>query len=81
MFFDSPETASLTGVFAAASPEVSAQAARYRGAYLMPIKGKAEIKPMWGLGTSDELAKELWRTSEQVVEDRLAGRAALSAST
>ena len=41
--FDSPETCAMTAIFAASSPEVAADRAKYKGGYLMPVRGKAVL--------------------------------------
>ncbi|KAH9946905.1 NAD-P-binding protein [Amylocystis lapponica] len=53
-------------VFAAASPTVQAERDKYRGAYLVPPGTLAHPSK---LSESTDLAKELWETTERVLED------------
>ncbi|KAI0073654.1 NAD-P-binding protein [Panus rudis PR-1116 ss-1] len=64
--FVSPDKGAYTPVFAAAASQVRQQAEKYKGAYLMPPgKVVAASKP----ADSEELAKELWDTSESLLKE------------
>lgn len=66
-----PMEGATTTLFAATNPKVWTEKQAFGGAYLMP-PGKIE-EPV-GNGSNDGLAKELWDTSERVVNDVLAKR-------
>lgn len=55
-----------TSVFAAASPEVRAHPETYKGAYLQPV---AKVGKPTDDGNNSELAKELWVTTEKILEE------------
>jgi hypothetical protein len=61
-----PMEGEMITLFAAIDPRAWAEKEKFRGAYLVP-PGKIEI-PV-GNGSNDELAEELWATSERVVGD------------
>ena len=63
-----PMQGAITMLFAATSPSVWAEKEQFGGSYLVP-PGKTEA-PV-GNGSDDELAQELWVTSERVVKDVL----------
>ncbi|KZV95489.1 NAD(P)-binding protein [Exidia glandulosa HHB12029] len=69
--FDTPETGSMTSVFAATAPEVLSKPDVYKGAYLMPIKGKAVPSSVVGQALDKDLAKELSASTERMVAERL----------
>jgi hypothetical protein len=60
----SPAEGALTSLFAATSAKVWNEKEVYGGAYLMPF-GKIELPSE--NAQNEELAEELWSTSEQVV--------------
>ena len=60
-----PIEGAATTLFAATSPRVWEERKEFAGAYLIP-PGKIEV-PV-GNGGNDELAEELWATSERVVK-------------
>ncbi len=60
-----PAEGVATALFAATSPKVFAEKAIYKGAFLVP---PGSIDPVVGYASDDELAHELWVTSERVVE-------------
>ncbi|KDQ54348.1 hypothetical protein JAAARDRAFT_182313 [Jaapia argillacea MUCL 33604] len=61
-----PSEGAYNSVFAAVSPVVRSKPAEFRGAYLMPV---GKISKPSKLAQSDELAKELWDTTERVLKD------------
>jgi hypothetical protein len=63
-----PMEGATTTLFAATSPKVYADKEAYKGAYLVP---PGMIEEPIGNGQNDELARELWATSERVVKDVL----------
>jgi hypothetical protein len=63
-----PMEGAMNSLFAATSPTVWANKEVFGGAYLIP-HGKIET-PV-GNGQNDELAQELWATSEAVVKEVL----------
>jgi len=65
-FFASTTKGSYTSVFAAASPEVKEKAEQYKGAYLLPV---AKIGKLSEDGEKEELAKELWETTERILAE------------
>jgi len=65
VFTDSSKGA-YTSAFAAASPEVREKADTYKGAYLVPV---AKIGKVSKDGQSEALAKELWETTERILEE------------
>ena len=65
--FDTPETGSLTSVFAASAPEVHQKPEVYKGSYLMPVNGKAVPSEVVGQALDQELAKELWESTERMM--------------
>ena len=69
--FDTPETGSLTSVFAASAPEVHQKPEVYKGSYLMPVNGKAVPSEVVGQALDQELAKELWESTERMIEEKL----------
>lgn len=69
--FDTPETGSLTSVFAASAPEVHAHPELYKGSYLMPVKGKAVISNVVGQALDKDLADELWNSTETMIAEKL----------
>ncbi|KAI1262810.1 short-chain dehydrogenase [Xylariaceae sp. FL1019] len=60
-----PAEGALTALFAATNPVVVAQRENYKGAYLVP---PGSIEALTGDANDDDLAQELWTTSEQVVK-------------
>ncbi|KDQ54353.1 hypothetical protein JAAARDRAFT_209454 [Jaapia argillacea MUCL 33604] len=60
-----PSEGAYNSVFAAVSPVVRSKPAEFRGAYLMPV---GKISNPSKLAQSDELAKELWDTTERVLK-------------
>ncbi|KDQ62504.1 hypothetical protein JAAARDRAFT_30409 [Jaapia argillacea MUCL 33604] len=62
----SPEQGSYTSLFTAASPVVRARSEEFKGAYITPV-GKI-TKPS-ASAQSDELAAELWETTENLLKD------------
>ncbi|KAJ8457177.1 hypothetical protein ONZ51_g11684 [Trametes cubensis] len=63
--FLTPSEGAYTSVFAAASPLVSAERAKYEGAWLVP-PGKLGTPPA-PHAESTELAAELWKTTETIL--------------
>jgi hypothetical protein len=61
--FMAPDVGAYTTVFAAASP-IPQMDARYKGAYLRPI---ARLSEATSLACNEELAAELWETTEKIV--------------
>lgn len=55
-----------TPVLAAVSPTIRAEADKYKGAYLRPI---GKLDKFGGQAQNDELAKELWTTTEQLLRE------------
>ena len=70
LVFNAPREAAFSPVFAAASPIVRAEREKYKGGYLEVdyARGAKLTKPYTHQGESEELAEELWKTSEEVVE-------------
>ncbi|KAI5479631.1 NAD-P-binding protein [Pseudohyphozyma bogoriensis] len=68
LFLSTPLQGSATPLFAAVAPVVREKRELYEGKYLVPV-GKLETPSE--LARNDELAKTLWRTSEEVVGDIL----------
>ncbi|KAI0144501.1 uracil phosphoribosyltransferase-domain-containing protein [Xylariaceae sp. FL1272] len=60
-----PAQGAITALFAATNPAVVAQREDYKGAYLVP---PGAIEELTGDANDDDLARELWATSEHVVE-------------
>lgn len=63
-----PFEGAITPLYAAAHPEPRKEVERYRGAFLLPWGGVKEVK---GLATDEQVAKQLWETSEKVLGDVL----------
>jgi hypothetical protein len=63
-----PMDGAMTTLFTAMNPRVWSEKEKFGGAYLVP-PGKSEV-PV-GSGRNDELAEELWVTSEKVVKEVL----------
>jgi len=61
----------MTTVFAASAPEVHYKAETYKGAYLMPIEGRATPSRVVGQALDESLAKELWESTERIIEEKL----------
>ncbi|KDQ54409.1 hypothetical protein JAAARDRAFT_135807 [Jaapia argillacea MUCL 33604] len=61
-----PSEGAYNSVFAAVSPVVRSKSTEFKGAYLMPV---GKISKPSRLAQSDELAKELWDTTERVLKD------------
>jgi len=55
-----------TSVFAAAAPEVREKPEVYKGAYLVPV---AKLREASEDATNEELAKELWETTERILSE------------
>ncbi|KAI0073653.1 NAD-P-binding protein [Panus rudis PR-1116 ss-1] len=66
LFFTPPEKGSYAHVFAAAHPAVKEKPEAYKAAYVVP-PGKLSTPP--GDGKSESLAKELWETTEKLLEE------------
>ena len=69
--FDTPEVGCMTTVFAASAPEVHSQPSTYKGPYLMPVDGKAVVSRVVGQATDENLAKELWESTEKIIAEKL----------
>ncbi|KAG7452513.1 uncharacterized protein BT62DRAFT_925057 [Guyanagaster necrorhizus] len=67
MLFMHPDIGAYSSVFVAASPEVDADP-RYQGGYLQPI---AQLGEASKTACDPEVARELWQTSEKIVEGML----------
>ena len=65
IFFLTPEAGSFTSCFAAASPLVKASS-KYKHAYLVPV---GQIGRMGRNGRKNDLAVELWETTEKILGD------------
>ncbi|KAF9457627.1 NAD-P-binding protein [Collybia nuda] len=63
LLFMDPDVGAFTTAFAAASPVVK-EDERYRGGYLQPI---AKLGKALDLENGEDLAKELWNTTESVI--------------
>jgi len=63
-----PEQGALTPLFAATKPEIWTEKDKYAGAYLMPY---GVIQPVSETAQDPELAKQLWSTSELVINQVL----------
>lgn len=61
-----PAEGAITALFAATSPKISAENEKYRGAFLIP---PGSIEELVGDAQNDQLALELWETSERAVKD------------
>lgn len=65
------DVGSYTTVFAAAAKEVVADKAKWKGAYMQPIARFGKSSKM---ATSEELAKELWETTERILAQVASGQ-------
>ena len=65
LFFILPEPGSFSSCFAAASPLVTASS-QYKYAYLDPI---GKIGTMSDNAKRDDLAAELWETTEEILQE------------
>ncbi|KAH9947937.1 NAD-P-binding protein [Amylocystis lapponica] len=66
LFFPPSWKAAYSTVFAAASPVIHAELDKYRGSYIVPPGKLARPSK---LAENPDLAKELWETTERVLED------------
>jgi hypothetical protein len=66
LFFVSPEVGAYNTCFAAASPLVRQHPEQYKGAYLVPV---GVIEEPEKNAKRNDLALELWETSERVLKD------------
>lgn len=65
-FFTTPTNGAYNSVFAASAPVVRANPEKYKGAYLRPI---GVISTPGKDGVKTDLAKELWRTTEELLKE------------
>jgi hypothetical protein len=65
-----PLDGALTPLFAATNPIVWEEKDKFKGKYLMPF-GVVSPEDMAEDGNDEELAKELWKTSTEVIHDVL----------
>jgi hypothetical protein len=63
-----PMQGAMTTLFATTNPKVWDEKEKFGGAYLVP---PGEIQVPIGNGRNDELAEELWATSERVIQEVL----------
>jgi len=66
LFFMRPEPGSYTSCFAAASPLVKNFPAKYKHAYLEPVGNIGEMSTN---AKRDDLASDLWETTERILVD------------
>ncbi|KAF9057072.1 hypothetical protein BJ165DRAFT_1397420 [Panaeolus papilionaceus] len=66
LFFMLPEPGSYTSVFASASPLVRNFPSKYKGQYLEPV---GHVGEMSDNAKREDLASELWETTERLVRD------------
>lgn len=66
LFFAVPEVGAYTSCFAAGAEEVRDDPAKYKGAFLEPV---GVVTQPSEVARRDELAKELWETTERILED------------
>lgn len=66
LFFEVPEVGAHNPCFAAAAPEVREDREKWKGTYLEPVGSIAEPSEN---ARRAGLAKELWDTTERIVED------------
>jgi hypothetical protein len=66
LFFISPHDGGYTPAWAAASRQVSEERDKFKGKYLVPY---GTIEEMSEDARKEDLAKELWETTEKVLKD------------
>lgn len=66
MFFTPPEKGAYSTTFAAVAPAVRTDPDTYRGAYIVP---PGKVAPAGKEVQTAELAKDLWETTERLMED------------
>lgn len=67
-FLIMPEKGATNSLFAAASPQVRAEAGKWKGGYIVPY---CKIGKTTKEGSDEKLAKELWGTTEEIVGEVL----------
>ena len=66
IFFMRPEPGAYNSCFAAASPLVKKNAAKYKHAYLTPI---GTVSKLGKNARRDDLARDLWDSTEKILKD------------
>jgi hypothetical protein len=66
LFFKAPEEGAYNSCFAAASPLVRADPAKYKGVYLVPVGKIAEASEN---ARNEDLGNELWATTEKILKE------------
>lgn len=66
LFGMAPEPGAYNSCFAAAAPVIAERAEEWKGAYLEPVGKRGNISKN---GQNDDLAKELWDTTERILND------------
>lgn len=66
LFFAIPEVGAYTSCFATAASEVRDNPEKFKGAFLEPV---GIVTPPSEVARRDELAEELWETTERILED------------